>query len=104
MQAHGGCCTFLSNFKDETPTSGPCQWTIPKKTKDYSQGTRIQALFPSKINTINILGIHPMTLLDRFANLDCPLFTVLQKERQLNTELSAGNPMKYSLLRKTVWL
>ena len=27
-----------------------------------------------------------MTLLDTYANLDCPLFTVLQNERQLNTE------------------
>ena len=75
----------LNNFQDDTPTSGPCQWTIPKKTKDYSQGVTIATLFPSKMDSVNILGIHPTSLLETFQHLQCPLMTVLQKERDLSS-------------------
>ena len=76
---------FLDNFKDETPTSGPCQWTIPKKTKDYSQGITIATLFPPKTDSINILGIHLTSLLETFRNLESPLMTVLKKDRELRS-------------------
>lgn len=75
---------YVNNHEDQSVTSGPCQWNIPRRVKDYSRGALIADLFPKKPLDVPMKTNSFMDLESCYLDVECPLFEIARVRKDLS--------------------